>query len=84
MKIIFTVTLIMVSLSMILFFALQGGFSKSKRRAKGFWRRLLLRQVLLLPVYVCVLLPALIGFAGSRMVGTRPDERGYVGVSATV
>ena len=79
MTLIFKVTALLCSVSMIIAYALQGGFNKTKRSAPGFYRRLLLRQALLLPLYVCLLVPLLLGFVGSRMVGTRSDERAYVG-----
>jgi alpha-beta hydrolase superfamily lysophospholipase len=58
---------------------LQGGFSKKRRRAAGFWKKLFVRQLLLLPVYLFVVLPAVLGFLGSKVVGTRGDERSYEG-----
>src|SRR5690606_3237162 len=64
-------TAILVAISLVLAFLVQGGFSRRRRTASGFWRRLWIRQALLLPVYVFVVVPGIFGFVGSRIVGTR-------------
>lgn len=79
MRFIVTATLILVIASIGIAFVVQGGFTRKRRQAKGFWRRFWLRQVLLVPVYVFVLLPGLVGCAGSRLVRTRGDEASYAG-----
>lgn len=45
----------------------------------GAWRRLFLWHVALLVVHVVATVPVALGAFGSRMVGTRGDERAYAG-----
>ena len=78
MWLIFFATLVLLALSLLLSLVLMG-WSKKRRSKEGFWRRLLVWQALLLPVYVFGLLPALMGYVGSQLVRTRGDESGYLG-----
>lgn len=55
------------------------GLAVRGARPRGFWRRVLLVQLALLPVHALVVVPLALGFLGARFVGTRPDERGYAG-----
>ena len=70
---------ILFFLALVLMFVCRGGLSKRRRQAPGFWRRLLVWQLCLLPVHLFVLVPGFIGFAGSRLVQTRGDEMAYRG-----
>ena len=79
MRFILTATAILALVSMLTAFVMQGGLARKRRQADGFWKRFWWRQVLLLPLYLFVLLPALMGCAGSWMVQTRGDEAKYQG-----
>ncbi len=71
--------LVIVLAAFLLAWILQGGLSKKRRRAPGFWKKLFVRQLILLPVYAFVVLPGILGFLVSKVVGTRSDERAYLG-----
>lgn len=50
-----------------------------RRRQRTFWRRVLWVHAGLFALHVFVTFPAVLGFVGSRVIGTRHDERGYLG-----
>ncbi len=79
MTFITTVTGIVLLAGLILAWVMQGGFSTKRRRTPGFWKRLFVRQLFLLPVYVFVLVPGILGFVGAKLVRTRGDEVKYEG-----
>ena len=79
MLFILTATLVLALASILAGFVAQGGISRKRRSSKGFWKKFWLRQGLLLPVYAFVVLPGLMGWAGSRLVRTRGDESSYAG-----
>lgn len=56
-----------------------GGLRLARRRPRRYWRRALLVHCVLTPVYALVAGPAFFGWFGSRMLGTRGDERAYAG-----
>ncbi|MCA8955193.1 MAG: alpha/beta fold hydrolase [Planctomycetes bacterium] len=72
-------TAVLATGTAVLLFVVQGGLRRASRRKEGFWRRFLLRQLLLLPLLYFGVLPCLLGVVGSRMVRTRHDEASYGG-----
>jgi dienelactone hydrolase len=50
-----------------------------RRRPTHYWRRALWLNLLLVPGYALLIVPGAMGWFGSRLVGTRRDERGYEG-----
>ncbi|MHC5065436.1 MAG: alpha/beta hydrolase family protein [Planctomycetota bacterium] len=47
--------------------------------ATGYWRRVLLIHLLLIPFYLFGMVPITLGMIAPNLVGTRPDERFYAG-----
>ncbi len=45
----------------------------------GYWRRVLIIHLLLIPFYLFVVVPVSLGMIAPSLVGTRPDERFYAG-----
>jgi len=50
-----------------------------RRRQRTFWRRVLWSHAGLFVLHLFVVFPAVLGYVGSRVIGTRHDERGYGG-----
>ncbi len=51
----------------------------TKRPQRRYWRAVAWLHAALLPLHLFVVLPALLGFFGSRLIDTRPHERNYAG-----
>ncbi|MBX3463524.1 MAG: alpha/beta hydrolase [Planctomycetes bacterium] len=50
-----------------------------RRRPRAFWSRLLWLHAGLYALHLFVVFPAVLGYIGSRWIGTRPDEVAYAG-----
>ena len=72
-------TAVLVVLSTLIALVLQRAWSRKRRSVDGFWRRFWIRQLLLIPVHFCVVIPGALGYVGSRFVQTRGDESAYRG-----
>jgi predicted alpha/beta hydrolase len=51
----------------------------ARRPQRRFWGVMLWLHLLLLPLHLFVTFPAALGYVGSRVIGTRPQERAYAG-----
>lgn len=54
-------------------------FALARRTPRSYWRGVLWLHAGLFPLHLLVTFPVVLGWVGSRLIGTRPQERTYAG-----
>ena len=70
---------VLTAFSLLLAALIRLGWVLRKRRPQRYWRKTLIAHLVLIPLYLLVLVPMLLAWLITKQVGTRGDERGYLG-----
>src|ERR1051325_6151568 len=79
MSLLFTIAGGLAAATLVITLVVRGVWLLLRRKPRRFWRRALIVNLVLLPVHVFVVTPAVFAGFVSTVIGTRGDERAYLG-----